>query len=76
MTMHMNKIKIFSGWIFFIFLMGCSEDFLDKQPFDKVTSGTFYRTKQDIEQAVVAIYDVLQRDSWNATEFDCRINVR
>jgi hypothetical protein len=64
--MNMNKIKILAGLLFIIFLMGCCEDFLDKQPYDKVTSGTFYRTREDIEQAVTAIYDILQRDSWNA----------
>ena len=64
--MNMNKVIILTGLLFFIFLMGCSEDFLDKQPFDKVTSGTFYKTREDIEQAVIAVYDVLQRDSWNA----------
>lgn len=46
--------------------MGCSKEFLDKEPYDKVTSGTFYKTRQDIEQALTAVYDVLQRDSWNA----------
>ncbi len=49
-----------------MFLMGCSKEFLDKEPYDKVTSGTFYKTQQDIEQALTAVYDVLQRDSWNA----------
>jgi starch-binding outer membrane protein, SusD/RagB family len=62
----MNNLKIFLVLLIFIFLIGCSKDFLDKQPFDKVTSGTFYKTSQDIEQALTAIYDILQRDSWNA----------
>ena len=46
--------------------MGCSKDFLDREPFNEVTSGTFYKTREDIDQAVTAIYDILQRDSWNA----------
>jgi len=62
----MNKIKIFPVLMIFIFLMGCNKDFLDKEPFDEVNSGTFYKTKEDIEQAVTAVYDILQRDSWNA----------
>ena len=46
--------------------MGCSKDFLDKEPVSEINSGTFYKTKEDIEQAVTAVYDVLQRDDWNA----------
>jgi hypothetical protein len=62
----MNTIKILPILFIFIFLTGCNKDFLDKQPFDKITSGTFYKTREDIEQAVTAVYDVLQRDFWNA----------
>ncbi len=62
----MNKIIIFPVLLIMIFLMGCNENFLDRESFDKITSGTFYRAKEDIEQAVTAVYDVLQRDSWNA----------
>ena len=62
----MNNIKILSVFIIFLVLTGCSKDFLDKAPFDEVNSGTFYKTKEDIDQAVTAIYDVLQRDDWNA----------
>ena len=62
----MNQIKIIPVLLIFIFLMGCSKDFLDSEPFDQVTSGTFYKTIDDIEQAVTAVYDVLQRDGWNA----------
>jgi len=64
--MNMKKISIFSGLLICLIFTACSEDFLEKQPYDKVTSGTFYRTKQDIQQAVTAVYDILQRDSWNA----------
>ncbi len=62
----MKTFKIPSIILIFILLTGCNKDFLDRQSLEKVTTGTFYRTSQDIEQAVTAIYDVLQRDSWNA----------
>lgn len=62
----MKKIKIFPGLLILIFLFGCNEDFLDKQPYDQITSGTFYKTRKDIEQAVTAVYDILQRDGWCA----------
>ncbi len=62
----MNTIKILPILFIILFLTGCSKEFLDKEPYDKVTSGTFYKTSQDIEQAVTAIYDVIQRDDWNA----------
>lgn len=40
---------------------GCS-DFLSQEPLDQRVESNFYQTRQDAEEALVAIYDVLQ---WN-----------
>src|SRR6056297_3694964 len=40
---------------------GCS-DFLSQEPLDQRVESNFYETRQDAEEALVAIYDVLQ---WN-----------
>jgi len=44
----------------------CSEDILDKQPYSQLTSASFYSNPQEIDQALTATYDMLQRDGWNA----------
>ena len=38
-----------------IFLSGCT-DYLDKQPLDKISSSTFWKTKSDFNMALTAIY--------------------
>lgn len=45
---------------------GCSDEFLDRQPLDAIVSSTFYRTEKDAQQALVAVYDVLQYQSARA----------
>jgi hypothetical protein len=42
-----------------IFLVSCSEDFLDRQPLDQIVSSNFYKTETDAMEALVAVYDVL-----------------
>jgi hypothetical protein len=44
---------------FSILFVGCSDDFLDRQPLDQVVSTNFYKTETDAMEAVVAIYDAL-----------------
>tara|TARA_B110000027_G_scaffold95124_1_gene100400 strand:+ start:5778 stop:7403 length:1626 start_codon:yes stop_codon:yes gene_type:complete len=43
-------------------LTACSEDFLDKQPEDSITSGNFYETQDQLEQALNGAY-VMVRDT-------------
>ncbi len=42
-----------------LFLVSCSESFLDKQPLDQVVSSNFYQTENDAMEALIAVYDVL-----------------
>jgi len=46
-----------------VFATSCSEDFLDRKPLDQIVSSNFYRTEQDAQQALVAVYDALQYQS-------------
>ncbi|MBN1599344.1 MAG: RagB/SusD family nutrient uptake outer membrane protein [Bacteroidales bacterium] len=39
---------------------GCSEDFLDRKPYDQRVVGNFYQTPEDGFEALVAVYDMLQ----------------
>lgn len=57
------KHKILYLIILTLGLTACGEDFLDRQPLDTQVSSTFYKTKQDGQQALVAIYDALQYQS-------------
>ncbi len=42
-----------------LLLPSCSEDFLDRQPLDSQVSSTFYKTEEDAQKALIAIYDAL-----------------
>jgi hypothetical protein len=44
-----------------VFISSC-DSFLDEQPLDQRVESNFYQTEQDAQEALVAIYDVLQ---WN-----------
>lgn len=45
------------------FSIGCSDDFLDKEPLDEIVSTNFYQTEEDALQALVSVYDVLGHQS-------------
>ncbi len=57
------SIKSIPVFLIAIFLVGCSEDFLDLKPLDQVVSSNFYKTQEDAFQALVAVYDVLTYQS-------------
>lgn len=60
----MNSLKIIQSVLVLTVLMivsGC-ENFLAEEPLDQRVEENFYQTEQDAQEALVAIYDVLQ---WN-----------
>ena len=61
-----NKSIYLKAVLLLAFVGGCSDDFLDKQPLDQIVSSNFYQTEKDAQQALVAIYDVLQYQSVGA----------
>ena len=52
--------KIFSIILTVIFLSGCSESFLDKQPEDTLAPGIFFKTPADIKTGLSSVYKTLQ----------------
>jgi hypothetical protein len=40
-------------------LSGCSEDFLDRNPIDRISTSSFYKTPEDAQLALVSIYGSL-----------------
>jgi len=42
-----------------IMLLSCGKDFLNRNPLDQQSSGTFWKTKADADQALTAIYSYL-----------------
>jgi starch-binding outer membrane protein, SusD/RagB family len=58
------KRKIYSYSILFLllagFISGCSKDFLEIPSTGKLAEDAFYKTDEDAEQAIIAVYDVLQ----------------
>ena len=60
----MKKILIYINIVFFFLTVsGCSEEFLDRPPLDKQVAASFYKTQEDFERALTAVYDVLQYQS-------------
>lgn len=47
-------------------LTSCSQDWLELEPVDKKTLSSFYQTEDEMNMAVISVYDPLQ---WNATNF-------
>ena len=54
--MTISKLYILIAVLTFV---SCSEDFLDKQPIDRVVSSNFYQTESDAYEALIATYDAL-----------------
>jgi hypothetical protein len=53
-------IRILSITIFLVFFTSCQkDDFLDKQPSDRLSSDTFWKTKDDAIAGLTAVYDAL-----------------
>jgi tetratricopeptide (TPR) repeat protein len=52
--------KIFSLIILTLFLFSCSEEFLNKQPEDTLSTGTYYNNPGEIKTGLVACYKNLQ----------------
>ena len=52
----------------FIFLISCN-DFLDKEVLANATDKTYYDTQYKMQSALDAVYDVLQSDQFNETEW-------
>ncbi|MBA7519284.1 SusD-like protein P25 [subsurface metagenome] len=66
-----NKVIYILILAAFIFTQ-CSEDFIDLQPVSKIGEGDFYKTEEEIGNAVVAAYNSLQRTTYTeylVTEF-------
>jgi tetratricopeptide (TPR) repeat protein len=60
--------KIFSLIILTLFLFSCSEEFLNKQPEDTLSTGTYYNNPAEIKTGLVACYKYLQ-SIYNQNDF-------
>lgn len=62
--MNTNISKVIIGSIILLLsAVGCSDDFLDRQPLDAIVTSNFYKTEEDAKQGVIAIYDAWQYQS-------------
>ena len=50
-----------------IFIMGCNEDFFDKQPLDQASDATFWKTEGDAQLALVGCYNT--GAGWSSEDF-------
>lgn len=68
--------KIFKFIIVIVFLSSCSEEKIQLSPISQENSGNFYKTPEQIEQAVVAVYDGLQSNGEYGQAFIYLMEVR
>lgn len=61
----MKKYIIFCH-LLLLLMTSCSEEFLDRSPYDQLATANYYKTPEEIKAALTATYDMLQRDGWNA----------
>ncbi|TXE12892.1 RagB/SusD family nutrient uptake outer membrane protein [Seonamhaeicola algicola] len=61
-TKYIYKILFLSYVIAFT---SCSEEFLDKQPGDAISSGTFWKTEADAQMALTGVYSNLQTNFYS-----------
>lgn len=52
--------KLFSLFILSAILVSCSEDFLDREPEDALSTGAFYNNPAEIKAGLIACYEPLQ----------------
>lgn len=70
MTIKMKKINSKITFVFlFLFIVSCSEDFIELAPISEVSAGNFYNNEGDIEQAVIAAYAALQSSNMYKENF-------
>lgn len=72
----MRKLTIQIGIVslFSFLLVGCSDDFMNKQPTDQLSSETFYKNKGDFDMAMTACYATLQDHelyTWSVPYMEC-----
>jgi len=66
-----NSIKLFISLSMVLFMLSCSEDFLDKVNPNQLGEGNFYTTEKQVDQALMGVYGQLQGiigNQWLFTE--------
>ncbi len=59
--MKNNRINIVFYLLVFLFANACDKEFLEQPPKNVITTGSFWATEQDIEEATNGIYNAFQR---------------
>lgn len=60
--MKRNHIFKFIGALIVLFNTGCKKGFMDKTPLASISVESFYKTEDDANKAVTAVYSILQTD--------------
>lgn len=68
-----GKIKMVVVIVVMLFQFGCKESFLERNPLDQISSGTFWKTDADAKMALAGCYRQLQSDflSYRKVWLDC-----
>lgn len=67
------RIRMIVILAFFASCLSCSKSFLDRNPLDQISSGTFWQTEDDVKMALAGCYRQLQSDflSYRRVWLDC-----
>jgi hypothetical protein len=55
-----NKISLWAAAIMMMAGVSCKKDFLDRNPLDSPSSGTFWSSESDVQTALAGVYSRLQ----------------
>ncbi|GGW42116.1 RagB/SusD family nutrient uptake outer membrane protein [Arenibacter certesii] len=61
------------GLVLLTLFLSCSDDFLEKNPLDQVSSETFWKSEADAHTALVGVYNSMQASIFSVTRYnlDC-----
>ncbi|MGN6437391.1 MAG: RagB/SusD family nutrient uptake outer membrane protein [Agriterribacter sp.] len=70
---RLYKFRILVTAAFILAFFSCKKSFLDRNPLDQVSSGTFWQTEDDVKMALAGCYRQLQSDflSYRRVWLDC-----
>jgi hypothetical protein len=61
----MKKLKYLIPFVIVLLAIGCNKDFLDQKDLYHISDGSYYRTPEDIQQALAGAYAAVPLDAGN-----------
>jgi hypothetical protein len=65
----MKKLKYLVPFVIILLAIGCGEDFLDQKDLYHISDGSYYRTPQQVEEALAGAYAAVPQSAGNNNPF-------